>query len=217
MNRYLKIILVILLGDFLIQSCGVGKDSVKRLSSGKVVDQAGKPIPRAVVSIGYASDIKRFTTDKNGIFRVDEADFSAGNLSIKAKGYSGILYVSFGDWDINANKPPDYKFILYPERLLTDSLFGFGTLEGRVTDIKGEPIAGAYVKVSGFNIAVNCDRFGTYKLPNIPTGRYDFWCATIGYNRTSVNSVIILPDFTTHIDFILSPAVLILPPIRENK
>jgi hypothetical protein len=127
------------------------------------------------------------------------------------------LFLSFEDWSFGADKPPDYKFTLYPERRLPDSLFGVGILKGRVIDTHGESIAGAYVKVEGANIGANCDWLGIYKIQNIQAGRYDFWCATIGYNRTLVSSVVILPDSTTHIDFILSAAVLINPVIRQSR
>lgn len=176
---------------------------VNNLSNGMVVDPSGKPILRAVVSVEYNGNRKKFTTDKNGVFRFNESAFTQGDLSVEANGYSKFSACLYEQWNNDPEGSFDYKFTLYPESAFPESLSGIGSLEGRISEISGNTFPGIIVQAEGTQIGTTCDSNGNYKIPNIPAGRYEFSCRIVGYSKTSIKPVTILPNFTTKINFII--------------
>jgi hypothetical protein len=185
---------------------------VDSLSSGMVVDPSGKPIPKAVVCIEYQGNRKSFTTNNNGIFRFEKSVFAQGELSVEAKGFSKLNARLCEEWNWSQNKSFDYKFTLYPDFSLPESLSGTGALEGKVLVIAGDAFPGIVVQAEGTPIGTICDSNGIYKILNIPAGKYEFSCKIVGYSKTSLKSIAILPNSITHIDFI----IFCCPSINRN-
>lgn len=61
------------------------------------------------------------------------------------------------------------------------TVFGQGTLKGKVTDVGGSPIIGANVFLSGTTIGAATDISGNYIIENIPEGRYTLIVSALGY------------------------------------
>src|SRR5262245_39388351 len=62
-----------------------------------------------------------------------------------------------------------------------------GSITGKVIDsATGNPIPGASVQIEGRYLSVNTDRYGSYLLPEVPTGQNTLIVTSIGYNTASV-------------------------------
>ena len=79
-----------------------------------------------------------------------------------------------------------------------------GKLKGKVTDIKGEPLVGANVLISGTNLGSATDLDGYYTILNVRAGTYSVEFRYIGYQSKNVEGVRIVPDQTTEINIELS-------------
>ena len=75
-------------------------------------------------------------------------------------------------------------------------------LTGKVTDVTGEaPLEGAIVSLEGANRSASTNRFGEYRIPNIPEGDYKVTVSYIG--TKSVSSDVSVPATGTTLDFTL--------------
>lgn len=102
------------------------------------------------------------------------------------------------------------KFLLILCSFLTAASVLFagstGKLAGKITDKStGEPIPFVNVILVGTTIGAATDVDGYYTILNIPPGTYSVRASAIGYNNMTVENVKIQIDFTTKIDFALSP------------
>ncbi|HZI65255.1 MAG TPA: carboxypeptidase regulatory-like domain-containing protein, partial [Thermoanaerobaculia bacterium] len=128
--------------------------------SGRVTDEAGKPVPGAKVraSAGLAfeeEDVPLYaetTTGVDGSFTIPNAPPSAGRVTARAKGYWPATQTSFR------------------ERVTTArlTLRSGGTLSGTLLDAAGKPVEGAVV-VSG-SLATKTDAAGAFRLAGVPAG-----------------------------------------------
>lgn len=83
-----------------------------------------------------------------------------------------------------------------------------GTVEGRVTDVAGAPIANALVSLVGTNAAVRTDQEGRYTL-TVPVGTVTLRAAIIGYAAQTVTAAVADRAATT-VNFQLEPAAISL-------
>jgi len=84
-----------------------------------------------------------------------------------------------------------------------------GTLAGYVTEKKtGKPLPGANVIIEGTFYGAAADKDGFFLVNNIPAGKYAIKAQMIGYNTLIQQSVVILMDLRTTINFELDPTVL---------
>ena len=78
----------------------------------------------------------------------------------------------------------------------------FGTVQGKVTDAAGQPVAGAKITLAGSGSATT-DKSGTYTLEGIDPGEYQLEAAKTGYQKSSVK-VTIVQDVPQEVDITLN-------------
>lgn len=79
-------------------------------------------------------------------------------------------------------------------------------LSGKVTDASGEaPLQGAIVSIEGLNRSTSTNRFGEYRIANIPTGDYSVTVSYIGAG--DVSSDVSVPAAGTVLDFTMGSDV----------
>ena len=76
-----------------------------------------------------------------------------------------------------------------------------GVVAGVVTDTAGRPIAYARVTIVGTDRNTAAAQDGRYLLADIPTGAYKIRALFIGYRPTERDSVRVVADDTTRLDF----------------
>ena len=79
----------------------------------------------------------------------------------------------------------------------------FGSVQGRVTDASGQPVAGVKVSLSGEGSATT-DKSGAYVLDGIDPGQYQMAVTKTGYQNQSV-TVTITQDVPQELDLTLTP------------
>ncbi len=96
-----------------------------------------------------------------------------------------------------------------------------GTICGKVCDkATGEPIPGASVIIKGTSMGCAAAFDGTFTIININPGVYSLIAQTIGYDKLTIDSVVVKADSITIIDFVLESSISrlttsLLPP-KEN-
>jgi outer membrane receptor for ferrienterochelin and colicin len=84
-----------------------------------------------------------------------------------------------------------------------------GAIQGKVVDAQtGEPLTGAYVFLGGTQIGGVCDLEGSFVLKNVAPGTYTLSSSMIGYNKISVQKVVVQAGKTIRLDFSLQPEAL---------
>lgn len=79
-------------------------------------------------------------------------------------------------------------------------------LTGKVTDVSGEaPLQGAIVSIVGTNISTSTNRFGEYRIANLPAGDYSVTVSYIGADEVSSN--VSVPSTGATLDFTLGSDV----------
>ena len=79
----------------------------------------------------------------------------------------------------------------------------FGSVQGKVTDASGQPVAGVKISLAGEG-SVTTDKSGAYALDGIDPGQYQMDTTKKGYQKTSI-SVTITQDVPQEIDLTLIP------------
>jgi len=75
-------------------------------------------------------------------------------------------------------------------------------LQGKVTDSTGQTgFQGAVVSVDGINRSVTTDRFGNYRINNLPAGDYNITVSYIG--ASNVNETVTVPSQGAELDIVL--------------
>jgi outer membrane receptor protein involved in Fe transport len=96
-----------------------------------------------------------------------------------------------------------FSFLVAASALFAGST---GKLAGKVTDKStGEPLPFVNVIIVGTTTGAATDVDGNYTILNIPPGTYSVKASAVGYIDMVVENVKIQIDFTTRIDFALSP------------
>lgn len=84
-----------------------------------------------------------------------------------------------------------------------------GKLAGIVKDAaSGLPLPAANVIVVGTTMGAASNEDGSYTILNVPAGTYNVQATVIGYTPVIMNDVLVTPDFTTTLDFSLTPTVV---------
>ncbi|GAB5459875.1 MAG: TonB-dependent receptor [Henriciella sp.] len=79
-------------------------------------------------------------------------------------------------------------------------------LTGTVTDASGEaPLEGAIVSIDGLNRSTSTDRFGDYRIANLPAGDYTVLVSYIGTDEVSAN--VTIPESGTVLDLTIGADV----------
>jgi protocatechuate 3,4-dioxygenase beta subunit len=134
--------------------------SVAEKVSGRVADDAGKPVAGAKVR-AYGGlpfedeDLTLYaeaTTGADGSFTIGNAPASAGRVTARAKGYSPVTQTAFRERATAA-------------RL---TLRGGGIVTGSVLDPAGKPAEGAIVLAGA--LAVKTDASGAFRIEGVPAG-----------------------------------------------
>ena len=79
----------------------------------------------------------------------------------------------------------------------------FGTMQGKVTDASGQPVAGVKISLAGEG-SVSTDKSGSYILDGIDPGTYQLEATKNGYQKSTL-SVTILQDVPQEVDVTLTP------------
>ncbi len=88
-----------------------------------------------------------------------------------------------------------------------------GKVQGRVTDVGGQPLAGVQVIVVGTGLGNLTDQQGFYFINNVPAGVQDIQAQFIGYQTTTVQGQRITAGYTTTVDFKLAQQAVALKAI----
>ena len=84
-----------------------------------------------------------------------------------------------------------------------------GKLAGRIVDSETkEPIIGATIIIKGTNFGASADLEGDFYINNISPGTYTVVISAIGYNKTTIEKVMIRIDLTTRLDTKLTPTTI---------
>ena len=86
-----------------------------------------------------------------------------------------------------------------------------GTLRGKITDQKGDPLPGQVVVLNESGDVVTgtaADFDGNYIILNIQVGTYDVSCTMIGFKGQRIKDVVISRDQTLFLDFVLEESVI---------
>jgi len=127
--------------------------------SGRVTDEAGKPVSGAKVRVRSGSlfeeeDVVSYaeaTTGADGAFSIGNAPGKSGSLSVRAPGYA-----------------PSSLFSMQRTGVEKATLKKGGIVSGTVLDPAGKPAEGVIV-LSG-SLAVKTDASGNYRLAGVPRG-----------------------------------------------
>jgi protocatechuate 3,4-dioxygenase beta subunit len=127
--------------------------------SGRVTDEAGKPVAGAKVRAAAGSlfeeeGVPRYaetSSGADGSFTIANAPGKSGSLVVRAAGFA-----------------PSTQFSMQRSGVERVTLKKGGTVAGTVLDAAGKPVEGVLV-VSG-SLAVRTDASGTYRLEGVPRG-----------------------------------------------
>ena len=79
------------------------------------------------------------------------------------------------------------------------------SITGQVTDSTGEaPLQGAIVSIEGLNRSVSTDRYGDYRITNVPSGTYSIIVDYVG--AETVSNLITVPETGTTCLLYTSPS-----------
>lgn len=79
-----------------------------------------------------------------------------------------------------------------------------GLIKGKVTDENDIGIPGATVQIEGTTMGAAASFDGSYVILNVPPGTYTLIASSIGYSKTTIDSVVVVADSTTEINFQLT-------------
>ena len=79
----------------------------------------------------------------------------------------------------------------------------FGSMQGKVTDASGQPVAGVKISLAGEG-NVTTDKSGSYNLDGIDPGTYQVEATKTGYQKSTL-TVTITQDVPQELDLTLSP------------
>lgn len=94
-----------------------------------------------------------------------------------------------------------------------------GKIAGAVKDVSTAlPLLGANIVVVGTTMGASTNSDGAYDILNVPAGTYSVQATVIGYTPVILTNVLVSPDFTTTVDFQLTPTVaLTMEPIEVTS
>ena len=78
----------------------------------------------------------------------------------------------------------------------------FGTVQGKVTDASGQPVAGVKLSLAGEG-TVTTDKSGSYILDGVDPGTYQMEATKAGYQKSTV-SVTVIQDVPQEVDVTLT-------------
>ena len=139
---------------------------------GEVVDaQTNAPIAGAVVHFD-ATTLSDLLSDEQGAFRSAELAPGAQSLRVRADGYAEALCaVSIGPARVDVSVRCPLERNAY-----------YGSLEGRVSDTAGKPIAAAYLSLGGAGeLTLSSKKDGSFHEPKLLEGNYELIANAPGY------------------------------------
>jgi Ca-activated chloride channel family protein len=83
-----------------------------------------------------------------------------------------------------------------------------GSIKGKVTDENGHGIPGTAVRIEGTTMGAAASFDGSYVILNVPAGTYTLVASSIGYSKMTIDSVVVVADSMTEINFQLTPAAI---------
>jgi hypothetical protein len=192
--------LILLLLSCLIYACAGGA------LRGLVVDQSGKPIPNAKVTIRQqgkdANSALRAKTGHDGSFEVDGIDQELFSAAVEASGFCKITA-----YNLLMAEKEDFRLSLMLVREAPDcrTLDGNGIILGKVVDIHDMPIPAATISLDGTTRGGVTRLDGSYKIGDIPSGQYNLRINQMDFGPVVIENVCIMADSTAQINITLSP------------
>ncbi|HSE65834.1 MAG TPA: carboxypeptidase regulatory-like domain-containing protein, partial [Gemmatimonadales bacterium] len=107
---------------------------------------------------------------------------------------------------------PSLLLLALPPRAVAQGTLG--KLEGRVTDLSGQPLAAAQLQIVGTAFSALTNPRGYYFINNLPAGIVDIRAALIGFDLLEVRGLRILAGQTVTQDFALATRVIELQEIE---
>ncbi len=83
-----------------------------------------------------------------------------------------------------------------------------GKIVGKVTDPSGTPLPGVNIIVEGEPLGASTDADGFYLILNLAPGTYALTANYVGYHPMTVKGVVVKPDLTTRVNFVLREEVM---------
>ena len=152
--------------------------------TGRVVDQAGKPVVEATVTRNreWRNPAAALTTDTNGEFKIMNLKPGEMYLTIQAKGLAGqtkLLTLS--------GSMPELKIEMAPGKVF----------QGQLTDPSGKPIVGATVQMDRLELGpieydwgVQSDGEGRFSWDSAPEGEHPYSFFASGYHPRTESSLV---------------------------
>jgi outer membrane receptor protein involved in Fe transport len=91
-----------------------------------------------------------------------------------------------------------------------------GKLTGVVRNEKGQPIAGANIRLEGVRIGALTDESGRYLMIGIPAGEYPVRANMLGHAPYLASKVAITPDFTTELNIEMKTEAVQMEEVRVD-
>ena len=173
--------------------------------SGRVTDEAGKPVSGAKVRLRSGSpfedDAVRYaeaTSGADGAFSIANAPGKSGSLTVRASGYA-----------------PFAQFSMRRSGVEKITLRSGGTVSGTVLDPAGKPAEGAIV-LSG-SVAAKSDASGTYRLAGVPRGTRTLEALGKGDLATRNDEVRVKTRETSEVSLRLSRSASVAGSVIDEK
>jgi thiol-disulfide isomerase/thioredoxin len=152
--------------------------------SGRVVDEAGKPVADASLTRNreWRNPAAALSTDTNGQFKIVNLKPGEMYLTIQAKGLAGQTRLL----DLK-NSMPELKIEMAPGKIL----------QGKVVDPAGKPITGASAQMDRMELgpmeydwSVNTDNEGRFSWDSAPEGEHPYYFSAAGYHPRTEPSLV---------------------------
>jgi len=106
--------------------------------------------------------------------------------------------------------------ILIPAIVLLAIAGNAGKISGIVFDENGNPIPGVSIRIEGASMGAAAGFDGAYVILDVPPGTYTMTAQTVGYNKMTVQGVVVRADSTTEQNFKLTASAVQISDIVVN-
>ncbi len=191
--------------------------------AGQLLDGNNEPIPQACIFLGdNLGGAIASITDLTGHYCIRDVfpgayDINACNMGYATVTAQGILVIadslSIQDFKMT-KKGRQSEIIKVKAQRKTDAYYlscdnlaiieGFGKIAGQVLDEKGRPISGCSVFLEGTDLGTITVGPGYYCQDYIPPGIYNISAMTVGFNKLTAESLMVVEDSISIQDFLLT-------------
>jgi hypothetical protein len=156
---------------------------------GKIIDNNDRPVKGAEITVTdtYGNALKSSTTNLSGTFSFSMADEGYYNIKVNADGFYNVNIIKYA---VNPDTIQNLPIILNSKEVKEDPNCLKGSVSGViVTGYYYEPVPGVEVQIRYHHRAIS-QVDGSYKLSNLPDGKYDITATAMGFAPITIEDVI---------------------------